>query len=835
MVGKLYFEVTTCVAALLALFVCGGTAFAQEASLGDLARQARQPKLAGQAAPASGQESLAEQARKALQQAPAPISSNAAADSLAEQARQISYQRNFQKFLGQLRHRPLPYLEIAVAPPLGTQPSRVEVARKPRDRGATPAGQGFSLSQVLHSRSRQSRDDVARISGPSAPAPTPAVSPATPADTPPPSGAQMASAQHPADKPAPAVHQEVLTPTPELPTAAKVEQPIVPAEQVPAARIQSAAGLSAPQPPVGATPLAAVPPPPQVDPIPLATVPTQPQDTSTLPQPDAVPVHAAVNIQTEFKVKYVGQDVVYLSSGRSAGLAEGMKLAIKRPADGTTPSAAPVIAELEVASVAASSAVCEVKTTASDLHAGDIAYLSEADAELLAQTRAVGGSRKYPQVIAFTEGGDPLDEEARDELPRPPLQEINRARGRIGLDYSGISSRGSITSSTNQIGGVVRADITRIGGTYWGLSGYWRGRFSNSSYDGQATLQDLLNRTYHLSLTYDNPKGAWVAGFGRLYLPWATSLDTLDGGYVGRRLGHGTTAGVFAGSTPDPTSWDYNPDRRIAGTFINFEGGSFDKIRYTSTSGIALSTLGWISDRPFVFFENGIFFKRYLSIYESAQADDPRPAPGVTAAGPGLSRSYVTVRFQPHRRIAFDLNHNYFRDVPTFSQQLIATGLVDKYLFQGFSAGVRVEPVRHVTLYTDLGLSNRSGDMKNSINQLYGITWDHIWKTGLRADLRASKFDSSFGSGTYRSVGLARNFGERLHWQVQAGKQNLTSSLTSQGQSTFVNSSLDSTFGRHYFLQADYTTQRGVMYDYDQWILTFGYRFDNRSKIGGGQ
>ena len=548
-------------------------------------------------------------------------------------------------------------------------------------------------------------------------------------------------------------------------------------------------------------------------------------------QVDATLLPPALNIQTDFKVKYVGQDAVYLIGGRAAGLTQGTKLTIKRRADAGAANDMVVVAELEVASVAATSAVCDVKSVSGEIRAGDIAYLSQFDAETLAQARATGGQRKYPQVVTFTEG-DPLDEEAREEIPRPPLPEVNRARGRVGLDYSGISSHGSAASSSYQIGGVLRADITRIGGTYWNMSGYWRGRLTSSSYAGQQTLQDLINRTYHLSVSYDNPKSNWVAGFGRLYLPWASSLDTIDGGYVGRKLGHGATAGMFAGSTPDPTSWDYNPDRRIAGVFVNFEGGSFDSVHYTSTSGVALSSLGWVLDRPFIFFENGIFFKRYFSIYQSAQADDPRPAPGLTRAGAGLSRSYTTLRFQPHPRISFDLNHNYFRDVPSFSVQLIGTGLVDKYLFQGLSAGVRVEPVRHVSVYTDIGRSERTGDQKTSINQLYGVSWDHIWKTGLRADVRASKFDSSFGSGSYRSLALSRNFGDSLHWQIQAGRQTLVSTYSAQGASRFINSSVDASFARHYFLQGDFTMQRGGVLDYDQWILTLGYRFDNRSRIG---
>jgi hypothetical protein len=807
-------------AAKLAQVMCvllasaGVGAAQQEQSLAEQAKQALRTKQSQTQSQDPGRESLAEQARKALQPQPTdqPQATDADSNSLGEQARRIVQERNLLRALRALPRRPPFHLELAVQAP--AQPSEQTMAQaapaaRP-SRGATPASQQFSLSQIFHSRGAQApaEEPLPKSSPlakePATVAPPPPLEPVTKSNQPPTPPAQPAPEVKPVSQP------PVSVPAAQPAQPAQVDAVLLPPKQ---------AAQPAPETKPVSQPPAPVP----------AAQPAQPVqvDATLLPPP-------ALNIQTDFKVKYVGQDAVYLIGGRAAGLTQGTKLTIKRRADSGAANDMVVVAELEVASVAATSAVCDVKSATGEIRAGDIAYLSELDAEVLAQARAIGGQRKYPQVVTFTEG-DPLDEEAREEIPRPPLPEVNRARGRVGLDYSGISSHGSVASSSSQIGGVLRADITRIGGTYWNMSGYWRGRLTSNSYAGQQTLQDLINRTYHLSVSYDNPKSNWVAGFGRLYLPWASSLDTIDGGYVGRKLGHGATAGMFAGSTPDPTSWDYNPDRRIAGLFVNFEGGSFDSVHYTSTSGVALSSLGWVLARPFIFFENGIFFKRYFSIYQSAQADDPRPAPGVTRAGAGLSRSYTTLRFQPHKRISFDLNHNYFRDVPTFSVQLIGTGLVDKYLFQGLSAGVRVEPVRHISVYTDIGRSDRTGDQKTSINQLYGVAWDHIWKTGLRADLRASKFDSSFGSGSYRSLSLSRNFGDSLHWQIQAGRQTLVSTYSAQGASRFINSSVDASFARHYFLQGDFTMQRGSVLDYDQWIFTFGYRFDNRSRTGASQ
>jgi hypothetical protein len=330
-------------------------------------------------------------------------------------------------------------------------------------------------------------------------------------------------------------------------------------------------------------------------------------------------------------------------------------------------------------------------------------------------------------------------------------------------------------------------------------------------------------------MTYDNPDSRWVAGFGRLYLPWATSLDTIDGGYFGRRVGSIATAGVFAGATPDPTSWNFDPSRRIGGAFVNFESGSYDDLHYTSTSGVGISTLKWKIDRPFLFFENGIFYKRTLSIYHSLQADNQMGNQAVAAPGPGVSRSFLTVRLQPTSRVEFDFNHTYLRDIPTFDPQLIGTGLLDKYLFQGFSGGARVEVVKSIWVYTTLGRSNRSGDTKASLNELVGLTISRLPWTGMRADLHYSRFNSSFGNGSYESVSLSHPFRENLRWEVLAGRQSFAS-LSANNASHFVNGLIEANLGQSYFVQSGYTWNRGGLQKYDQWQFTFGYRFDSKSR-----
>jgi AMIN domain len=533
--------------------------------------------------------------------------------------------------------------------------------------------------------------------------------------------------------------------------------------------------------------------------------------------------------RTTFKVKYVAEGAAYLDGGRSSGLAEGMKLLVRNasPASaGSTTASAPAVAELQVVSVAETSAVTEIHASKRDVKPGDWAYLSAEDSERLSEERTLSSTTRNLQTSSFLSNQTSTQSPGRSG-PQPLSAEESRLRARIGFDYSGIRSGGSTLGSSGEIGVSFQADMTRIAGTHWNLQGYWRDRITTNSQPAEQTIQDYLDRTYIIQLFYDNPDSKWVAGVGRLYLPWAASLDTIDGGYVGRRIAHGVTAGVFGGSTPDPASWHYRPNQQTAGSFINFESGSYDSFHYTSTSGVAFDMLKWQLDRPYLFFENGVSYGTYLSVYHSLIVDSPQ---GVSTdgikPGTGISRSYLTFHLQPERWIGFDVYHNYFRDTPTAAAALIGTGLVDKLLYQGVNVGVRIEPVRRFAVYTTIGQSDKTGDARRSLNQMYGVTWSDIGHTGIRADLHYSKFDSSFARGDYRVLSLTRHLGDRMLWDTQVGSQTLLSTFTANNKSIFVDTSLATNLGKHSFVQSGIALERGAQLNYEQWYLSLGYRFD---------
>jgi len=551
--------------------------------------------------------------------------------------------------------------------------------------------------------------------------------------------------------------------------------------------------------------------------------------------PSSAPMQTvAAPIRSDFHIRYVSGPNVYIDGGRNAGLAEGTKLVIKqdptKPSnDAANTSIEPgVIARLTVVSVASTSAVCEVEKSARELVPDDVASLPDAEVQTLVAKNTLGNTRQYPMVVSFSEG-DPLDEEVRDTIPRPPLPEVNQVRGRIGFDVSMIRQLGQGASTSNAYGMVFRADFTRMFGTHWNLNGYWRGSLRTNSSAYQNSIQDLINRTYLMSLTYLNPDSHWTAGIGRLYLPWASSLETIDGAHVARQFDTHTLVGMFAGSTPDPTAWDYNPQRRIGGTFFNAHGGSFDTFHYSSTAGAGVEMMNWTVTRPFVFTENNFSFRRYFTLYHSMQIDRPTANPSTQAVGTGLGQSLLSLRIQVHPRVALDLTDTYFRDVPTYDPTLVGTGLLDKYLYQGVNGGARIQFPRHITGYFSLGSSSDSHDAKNSLNKLFGVTVTNIWKTGLEADARYSRFDSAFASGTYTTATLSRDLLDSLRLNLQVGRYDYSSSVAASSNSKFANLMFDSNLGARFFVESMFTAQRGGNLNYNQWTTTLGYRFDNRA------
>jgi hypothetical protein len=535
-----------------------------------------------------------------------------------------------------------------------------------------------------------------------------------------------------------------------------------------------------------------------------------------------------------YRVKYISGRTIYIDGGSNTGLRVGMRLDVYR---GTAPTEdGKSVAVLRVIGIATTSALTEFAEGDSDVKVGDNAVLEASDAAAAARNLAAPPPAKA--IVLAPEEERPAARATTavtSNSMRPAMRQTMgaapRMAGRIGLDASSITSVGSTQTRSFQVGMLFESDMRGIAGTHWNLEGYWRGRINNHSQFQTASESEVLNKTYTMQLYYENPDSKWVAGVGRLYLPWAVSLDTIDGGYVGHKFARGMTAGVFGGSTPDINSWHYRPGQRIGGTFVNFEGGSYERFHYSSTAGLAMNTVKWELDRPEAFFENEVSVGSKFSVFHSLIADDPRgySTDGIRP-GRGISHSYFTAHYTPVRFVSFDVYHNFFRDVPTAETRIVGNATVDKLLFQGFSAGAHVRPSRYVTVYGTLGQSAKTGDASTSLNRMYGATLNEFLHSGIRADYHATKFNSNFGHGNYKFLTLSRQMTNHAYWTVMAGDQMMFTPASMNYSSKFLATSMDYNVGRHSYLQSGYTYVNGATMNYRQWYMSWGLRLDGGKK-----
>ena len=165
-----------------------------------------------------------------------------------------------------------------------------------------------------------------------------------------------------------------------------------------------------------------------------------------------------------FHVKYVSEGTLYIDAGRNADLQEGMKLSVINPPpdgmvnDGIRFRGYPHVAELNVISLADTSAVCDVISTSGELQVGQLAFLTPDSVEDRHLAENAREAEDYPITVGFT-SGDPLDQELRStKAVNPNLTEspLGVMRARFGFSYGGIQEAGM---SSTQLGMMIDADL----------------------------------------------------------------------------------------------------------------------------------------------------------------------------------------------------------------------------------------------------------------------------------------------------------------------------------------------------------------------------------------
>jgi hypothetical protein len=129
-----------------------------------------------------------------------------------------------------------------------------------------------------------------------------------------------------------------------------------------------------------------------------------------------------------FEVKYVYSGSVYIDAGSRSGLEIGQTLTILRiPAQGRS-GGPEKVGDIEIESVASISAAGKILNKNSEILPGDVAYLMPP-----ASTSPPGSQEKKNVPVP--------QKTAKENTPKHAPRNVNRIRGRIGIDYSTLRAR----------------------------------------------------------------------------------------------------------------------------------------------------------------------------------------------------------------------------------------------------------------------------------------------------------------------------------------------------------------------------------------------------------
>ncbi|MFH1278267.1 MAG: hypothetical protein ABIK65_07805 [Candidatus Eisenbacteria bacterium] len=440
------------------------------------------------------------------------------------------------------------------------------------------------------------------------------------------------------------------------------------------------------------------------------------------------------------RVLYMTSSTLYLDGGSERGIREGDRFEAVRDRE--------VIAKLEVLGVSSSRSVCAILEASGAIEIGD---------EVRALAR--GGTRR-PPVDLETED----EKENEDQAGRSREETGLRAwgvRGRVALRSLAVDDQSGTGQDFVQPALTFKMQGDRVLSSDWGVDMDVRARRTYRDLADGSSPASSRTRVYRLEASWKMEGSPWRVSAGRQLSPSLAAVSVFDGllaQYGGRRW----SAGVFAGTQPDPVDYGHSNLVREGGGFVQYET-RHGRTRWSVTSGAVGSYEGGELNREYFFLQGRYYDTRYsLSLSQELDLNRGWKADaGETALSP--TNSFAFGRYAVAGGTVLEGGFDNRRRIRLYRDRVTPETDFDDSYRQGVWTGITQE-------VGDLRLSLRGRSGSGGIRS-YSLRnrWQAPRVRGLRLGSRHTRFENSGSEGWLHSGDMDVSLGSRVRLELSRG------------------------------------------------------------------
>jgi hypothetical protein len=436
------------------------------------------------------------------------------------------------------------------------------------------------------------------------------------------------------------------------------------------------------------------------------------------------------------RITYLTSTAAYVDAGRDAGLTEGDTLHVVR--------AGTEVGLLRVTYLASRQASCDILSDVAALVVGDTLSLVRV-APL--QVAAAGKSAAEPATRA--------------------ARRNSGVHGRVGARYLGVWRKDGSVGRLAQPSLDLRLDGRALGGTPLGLVLDLRTRRTSSIRPDGSSVVDGRTRAYQAAVVLDPIGSPFRLTAGRQLSPSLASLTLFDGALAelrGQRWG----AGLFGGSEPDPTSFDYSGDVADYGGYVQVHSRPGAANHWSTTVGAIGSYEAGLANREFAYIQTAVT-NRQFSLYATQEVDYYRPwKQAMGEPSLSFSSSYANMRVEVSPGLSLNGGVDNRRNVRLYRDAVTPETAFDDSFRRGVWGGLSLRVGQHGRVAAD-ARSSGGGTLGRTLSYTLSLAVDRLAALDLGVRSRTTRYEGPRQSGWLQSLTVDLTPAGPLHLALNGG------------------------------------------------------------------